>query len=199
MTEILVINPETSEIELGTDSVELLEAYRTINSLNYNKQPGDTEGRKRTRVKTELKYVYLMYHPRTLYREYSEEEKHFEAKMESKLPENWVPSTELELFIAAYRKHSKPRVEKLLDAAEKAIDKVRIYLETVNFSERTAGGAIVNHPGDILKLISDLPKTAQSLQELQQQAKSHLIAPATKSRGDQQMGWLMEEKPLERI
>lgn len=199
MNEILVVNKETGEVEIGNDGAHLIAAYRTIDSLNYNKQPGDIDGRKRNRKKAELKYVWFMYHPATPYREYSESERDIEARLEAKLPDTWVPSTELQLFIAHYTKDTKSRVLKLLDAAEKAIDKVRHYLETVNLNERTAGGSAVNHPGDVLKLIADLPKTAQALQDLQTQAKSHLIAPAKKSRGDAEIGWIMEEKQEERI
>lgn len=198
MIDLLVINKETGEVEFSDEALAL-EVVKTLRSLNYNKQEGDADGRKRERIKREKRYVWFMYHPLTPYREYSEKEKLIEAKLEAKLPDDWVPSSELVAFIAEYIKHTKTRILRLLDSAEKAVDKVRIYLETVDLSERTAAGGIVNHPTDVIKLISDLPKAAQSLQELQLQAKSHLLAPAKKSRGDAEIGWIMEEKQEERL
>lgn len=197
-TEILRIN-EDGEVEITNEGVELIEVVKVLKSLNYNKQQGDHDGRKRLRLKNELKYVFLVHHPRSPYREYSDSEKDIEAKLEIGLPSDWVMSTELKLFITKFRDYTYTRLMKLLDAAEKAIDKVRDYLEKVDFSERTGTGNVVNHPTDIMKLIADMPKVASGLRELQQQAKTQMVGARSKSRGDHETGWIMEEKQAEHL
>lgn len=172
-----------------TDEFRSMPEFRTIWTLEYNKGKGDHDGRKRDRAKAELLYVEYMYNPKTPYRDYSEKDREEQARLDTGLTGDWEPSKELLSVIKKYKDSVTTRFYKLLTAAENAIDKIRNYLDTVDLTKETSSGNLVNHPTDVIKVLSDLPKLATALKALQEQAKYDLVS-SSKTKGDHEVGWM---------
>lgn len=195
MVKILKIDEAGEIIGFEEEELSTLSVFKSILTLKYNQQPGDIDGRKRNRAKAEMKYVFLRYDPRSPYREYNEVDRENESRIEVGFPADWAPSVELKLFIQAYEKIvNSDRFMRLCKAAESAIDKLETHLKNIDFTEKNNSGGLVNNPKDVINIISSLPQVAAGLKALQEQAKYNLLSPS-KSKGDQEMGWLMEERP----
>lgn len=185
--EWIKINDE-GEIEFVSEEVKLVPEIQALKTLAYNKGPGDHDGRKKLRAKTELKYLYLVYSPKSPYKDYSEVDRVAEAKLDCKLPDSWEESTELKLLIPKFKKGNSSKVERLLATVTKFLDKFEIHLNTIDLTERTATGGLLYDPKKILETLNQLPKVAATVQELEQQVKYGLIS-TTKVQGDHELGW----------
>jgi hypothetical protein len=184
----LKIDPDTGEIELVSEEVKMVPVLQALSALNYNKAKGDLDGRKRYRMRAELKYMYFMYSFTSPYVDYNETERHVEALIDAGLPEDWKPSKEFTEAADKYRKASPNKVMRLLKTTESFVDKFEVYLNGIDLNERTPSGAAVHDPSKIMTTIQKLPGLAQTLFELQSQARMGIIA-SKGSRGDQELGW----------
>lgn len=188
MTNLVRVDDDGEVIGIE-DEYKVMPEFKALWTLDYNKGPRDHDGRKRLRAKSELLYMWSMYSPRTPYRDYSEKDREEQSREDSSLPPEWEPSKELSVAIEKYKKCTETRFYKLLLGAEKAIDKVRDYLNTVDLTQTTSGGSLVNHPTDVMRVISDLPKMAAALKSLEEQAKYDIVS-TSKSKGDHEVGWM---------
>lgn len=184
----LKINEE-GDIEFVSDEIKLVPEMKSLLTLEYNKGKGDNEGRKKLRVKTELKYLYLVYSPKSPYKDYTEAERVLEAKLDCLLPQEWVESKELKLLVPKFKRGAESKVMRMLSTVERFIDKFDEHLNNINLNERTESGLIVHKPKEIMETLERLPRFAESLQELEQQAKSGVIVK-TSSKGDHEVGWM---------
>jgi hypothetical protein len=183
------------EAKLIREELELIPEFATMLSLKYNKQEGDIDGRKRTRATREFTYLWFMYSNYSPYREYDDEERRQESLIVSSLPADFKEGEELKLAVLAYKKLNETRILKLIKAAERAIDNLRKYFETVDFTERNNAGTLVNKPSEIIKAISDLDDVAEGLNKLANRQKNE-NNEFISARGSKQAGWLMENEKL---
>jgi hypothetical protein len=190
-----ILKVENNEAKLAREELELIPEFKTLLSLAYNKDKGDIDGRKRFRAIKELTYIWFMYSNSSPYREYDEKERKIESLQTATLPPNYPISTDLLAAIEKYKKLTDTRVLKLIRAAEKAIDRLREYFETVNFTERNSAGTLVNKPSEVISAISQLDKVSEGLERLatRQKAEKNQFVDA---RGTQESGWLMEQDKL---
>lgn len=188
MINILRIDEEGNILGYENNEITAIPEFKVLWSLDYNKRKGDVDGRKRARAKSELLYMYLMHDPRSIYVNYSEEEKHQEALVASQLPEDWKPSKEYLAVERTYTSVIDTRFYKVLKAAEKALDELRNFLSRVDLTGNNVEG-IQAKPKDIIDIISDLPKVSASLRQLQEQAKFSLTSPEH-SKADHEIGLL---------
>lgn len=186
--EWLRLNAE-GEIEFVSEEVKLVPELQHLLSTKYNKQEGDKEGRKKYRALTELKYMYLVYSYKSPYRDYSDEEKVKEAKLDCGFPESWEMSTELQLVVKKYEKGSPSKLARLLKTTESVLDKLDAYYRDIDFTERDKADKLVYDPKEVMSSLKQLPGLAATLQELEQQVKlGHVGTP--KSKGDHELGWM---------
>lgn len=191
MIKILKISPDGEFEGFEDNEVTQMPEFKAMLSLNYNKQPGDIDGRKRSRAHKEFLYLFYRRDPRSAYREYEDKDREEESKLTAGLPSDWLPSPEFRAVEQKYLSCVTTRYMKLLNAAEKAVDKVRSFLDTVDLTERTTSGSFVVSPKQIIEVIENLPKVAAGLKQLQEQAAYNQVS--TKSRGDKEIGWLAED------
>lgn len=191
MEKILTIT-ETGEVKFAQEEGALIPVYIPLTTLKYNKQPGDSDGKKRLRLQQELIYVWFMYSTKSIYKEYSEKERREEALLTAGLPSNFQESPELKAFIAKYKELNESRILKLTMAAEKAIDKLREYFETMDFTLKTDTGALVNKPSEVIRAIVELDKVATGLEKLAQRQRNEVKEGST-NRGNQEDGWIMDK------
>lgn len=190
-----ILKIEDNEAKLVREELELIPEFKALLSLNYNKDKGDQDGRKRFRATKEFTYIWFMYSNHSPYREYEEKERKLEALQTAGLPHNYPISTDLQAAIEKYKKLTDTRVLRLIRSAEKAVDKLRDYFETVDFTERNSSGTLVNKPSEIIKAIGDLDDVSSGLEKLatRQRAEKNQFVDA---RGTQEAGWLMEQDKL---
>lgn len=184
---------EDGKVELEAEEIKLIPEVQTLLSLAYNKQKGDNEGRKKYRALEELKYMYLAYSPKSPYRDFTQAERLAEAKIDCNFPEAWIESPELQAVIAKYQRSSLNKVANLLKTVTGFLDKFDTHLNTLNLNERLASGGLVHSPKSIMETLERLPRLAQTLQELEIQAKLGIITK-TSSRGDSEVGWMALEE-----
>ena len=171
-----------------SDEALLVEEFRILHSLNYNKQPGDTQGRERRRAIAECKYIYHRYDYRSEFSEYGDEERHVEALIAAGLPEDYTFSPELKACIDRFIELQDTRMLKVLTTAEKALDKLRLYLDSIDFSEKDKNDNLVHKPKEIMASIADLGNINKKLKELRKLVKAELKETAT-LRGDHEGGF----------
>lgn len=191
--EILIF--KDGEVQLARKEMELIPEFAPLLTLNYNKQAGDLEGRKRNRAFSEFTYIWFRHAHASPYREYNEAERHLESLATAKLPADYRKSSEM---LAAEKWYDdyinrKSRRFRLVSSAHRAVDKLQEYLDNVDFTRETQNGLLVNKPSDVMKIIGDLAKLAESLDELEARLKSERQEFAS-TRGAQEPGWLMEKE-----
>jgi len=180
---------DDGEVELNMEEVKLVPELQPLLTLNYNKQPGDKDGRKKYRLKTELKYLYLMYSPRSPYANFSEAERLAEAKSDCGLHVSWEESKELKDLVPKYFKANQPKAARLLETVRRFIDKFEIHLNRIDLDERNAAGGLIHSPKAVMETLERMPRLAETLQELENQVKSGIIVK-TSSKGDHELGWM---------
>lgn len=186
--EWLKINEE-GDVEFISEEVKLVPQVQAILALAYNKGPKDFDGRKKYRAKREMKYLYLAYSPRSPYKDYNELERIAEAKIDCEFDAVWQESTELKELVPKFKRGNESKVTRLLATVEKFVDKFEAHLNSIDLNERTGTGGLVHSSKAIMETLERLPRFAETLQELEQQAKSGVIVKTT-SRGDQEVGWM---------
>lgn len=190
MIKIFKIGEEGEFVGFENNEVTAIPAFKAMLALNYNKQKGDIDGRKRFRAKSEFFYMYLMYDPRSPYVNYTEQERHEESLRDAGLDSDWKPSEEFNKVKEKYLLCVESRFYKVLKSAEKALDQIRVFLDSVDLSDPSKS---TTKPKDIIDIIADLPKVSASLSQLQEQAKLSL-SPVSQSKGDHELGFLATRK-----
>ncbi len=181
------------KVKLLREELELIPEFRPLLALNYNKGEGDVDGRKRHRAEREFTYMWFMYSFLTPYYDSSESERHEESLKTADLPSDYKFSEELKAAIARYKSLQNTLVLRLINAARKGIDKLISYYETIDFTERTATGAVVHDPGKFMasvKQIADLQVQMQQLDELQ---RKELQTLSNGMKSTKQVGFIMEQ------
>lgn len=189
--EWINVNAE-GELEI-TDEAKLVPEVQALLTLKYNKGPKDHDGRKRFRVHEELRYMRLVYSPKSPYRDYYEDERIAEARLDCGFPKEWVESPELKAAIGKYIKGAVSKVSRSLNTTERFLEKFEKHLNKIDLDERTATGGIVHDPAKVMNTLKALPDFLQTIQELERQAKNDIIANP-KSKGDHELGWMALNK-----
>jgi hypothetical protein len=183
------------DLEFVMEEVKLVPEIQTLLTLKYNKDTkGDMDGRKKYKALNELKYMYLVYSPKSPYRDYlTEKEKIQEAKNDCNLSEHWVESPELKLAIAKYIKGSENKTTNSIKIIERFLDKFSTHLENIQLDERNASMGLVHDPGKVMTTLEKLPSFLKTLEELEKQSRLGLVATPT-SKGDHELGWMAMNK-----
>lgn len=186
--EWLKIN-EDGEVEFVSEEIKLVPEVQELMTLKYNKGPKDADGRKKFRMKAELKYMYLNYSRRGPYRDYSPTERLEESKRDCGFDTNWKESEELKAVVAKYTKASPNKLLRLLHTSEGVLDKLDTYFQNIDFSLKDDKGALLYEPKEVMDSLNKLPRLASTLQELEQQVNLGSIG-LPKSKGDHELGWM---------
>lgn len=171
-----------------SDEALLISEFKALHLLAYNKQAGDTQGRDRKRAISECRYIYHMYDYRSEFSEYDDEERHQESLLAAGLEEGYIFSDELKACIKKFVQLQETRMLKVLTTAEAALDKLRLYLDGIDFLEKDKNGNLVHKPKEIMASIADLGNINKKLKELRKLVKAELKETAT-LRGDHEGGF----------
>jgi len=178
------------DLEFVMEEVKLVPEVQTLLSLKYNKDTkGDMDGRKKLKALNELKYMYLVYSPKSPYKDYlTEKEKVQEAKTDCNFTEFWVESPELKLATVKYLKGNENKTTNSVKVITKFLDKFSTHLESIDLNERNSSGSLVHDPGKIMATLEKVPSFVKTLEELEKNSRLGLVAAPT-SKGDHELGW----------
>lgn len=183
------INDE-GEIEFVNEEVKLVPEVQAMLRANYNKGPGDHDGRKKLKAKKEIKYLVLGYSRKSPYADYNEKERLKQAFIDAKLEEPWNPSVELEALIPKFKEGNKNRVTRMIYAAMRFLDKLETQIDSIDLNERNmTSGALIHNPKQVMDTLRGLPAMAETLTELERQARTDIVKK-TSSKGDHELGWM---------
>jgi len=170
-----------------SDEALLIEEFRALYTLAYNKRKGDVQGRERKRAIQECRYIYHMFDYRSEFSEYEDDERHIEACVSAEIDKDYKQSKEMKACITIFNKLQETRMLKTLTTAEQTLDKVREYYNAVDFLEKDEKGALVHKPKDIMASIADLGSVNKKLGDLRKQVKAEL-KDTESLRGDHEGG-----------
>jgi hypothetical protein len=175
---LLRIN-ENFEVIPERETLAIIPEFAELFTLNYNKQEGDVQGRKRERAKAELIYIYFMYDFRSEYANLDEEERHEQSMHAAGFPVDYDISKQLTAAIEKFRELQDTEELKLLRSAYGVATKLRTYFDTVEVDDTNAKSLIDN--------MSKIGNVLESLKKVEESVKKALSGNK-RIRGDQVKG-----------
>ena len=159
-----------------TEEAYAIKEFNELLTLGYNKQKGDTQGRKRLRGIKELEFIFFFVDYRSEFAKYPKEERRIEALHAAGLDETYKISKELTAAITQYRKLQETRPVKLLNAARQAVDKMTEYFDSVELTIEGPNGTLIPNPDvqakDVMANLANLAKVLKGLDDLEDQIKT---------------------------
>lgn len=170
------------QLEINEPEILLIKEFKALVDRDKTKR--------KDRVTRELTYIWLALDYKSLYSQYSEQERHVEALNDSGLTENEFNDP---IFREACRKYrnlqDSNKSIKLLNAARMAADQFVEYFETIiDLNERDQNGKPVFSAEKVMKEMAQLSKVHEQLVALEAQVKQELEV-SSGTRGGVQKGF----------
>lgn len=142
-------------------------------------------------------YAYLMEDFRSPFRNYTDEERHQEAKNASGLRQRKIEAKTTERLLSRYRElMEQNKILSMISSMYKSLDKLKVYFETINFEEKVESGARkgthLYSPTELIKVIKEAKFLMETIKHLEEQAREEL-AEDTVTKGGHEIGWIMEQ------
>lgn len=186
--QIFIFDNATNSLRIDDYSILLVKEFAKLWEPERNKTKDDKKGELRLRAYKELTYIYLVLDFKSPYFKYLERDKHEAALADSGLTEEDLRDED---FLAAFRKYRELQEEDpilaLIKTAYNTIYKMRIHLDSIDFSEVDVDGKPIYKPKDVIADLTSISKVRTELQTLEQLHKTGLAAQE-KTRGDQTPG-----------
>lgn len=189
MTDIFLYDNSTGEITLNEYEILLVKEFATLYDASRNKCKKDPTGINRLRTWREFKYIFLMLDFKSPYLEYIEQERHEQAMKDSELTDKEWEDPD---FRAACRKYMEikdsSRILSLIKTAFRTLEKMRVFLDNIEFTDMDGNGKYLNDPKKVLESIGQIKKMNDYLRELENDYKKDQESTNTRYRGDVEIG-----------
>lgn len=130
----------------------------------------------------ELAFIYFYSDPRSDYQYITIPEARMEAIKEGEgLPSTWKPDKDLLEAIKFYETF-KPMSSLLLDDSRKMINKLRDYIDNIDFNETDKNGKPIHTLSSITSTIKQIPELTKTLNEAERLVNQEMLE-AAKARG----------------
>lgn len=186
--QLFIYDNATNSLRIDDYSILLVKEFAKLWELERNKCKEDKSGELRLRAYKEFTYIYLVLDFKSPYFKYVEREKHEAALADSGLTEEDLKDED---FLNAYRKYEEIQeadpILALIKTAYHTIYKMRVHLDSIDFSETDIDGKPLYKPKDVIGDLTSISKIRTELQTLEQLHKTGLAAQ-NKTRGDQTPG-----------
>lgn len=194
--ELLIFNADTGLNDVNWKDLVDYDEFKALYALNYNKQAGDIDGRKRVRATKEIKYLKSFYDPMSAQNRkgLSKEEKLLDIASMYNLPLNFEESEELIAAKNVYIQNFEFVAYKLLKSTRNVIIQYISSLDDIhkkqkefsNNKEVTEEGlkAAVENGKYIITLVKELPNALTSLQDLEEKIANNQLGSTTSVFGD---------------
>lgn len=189
MTDIFLYDNSTGTLSLNVHEILLVREFAKLYDTARNKCKEDPKGTSRLRAWREFKYIFLMLDFKSPYLEYIEQDRHESALADSGLTqEEWEDPD----FKAACRKYfeikDSSRVLSLIKTSFRTLEKLRVFLDNLDFTDVDGNGKYLNDPKKTLESINQIGKMNDYLKELELNYKKDQMSVAAKFRGDAEIG-----------
>lgn len=188
--QIFIFDNATNSLRIDDYSILLVKEFAKLWEPERNKCKEDKKGEQRIRAFKEFTYIYLVLDFKSPYFKYLERDKHEAALADSGLTEDDLKDED---FIAAYHKYQEMQeadpILSLIKTAYHTIYKMRVHLDSIDFSEIDADGKPIYKPKDVIGDLTSISKIRAELQTLEELHKTNQEA-AAKVRGDVPLGLL---------
>lgn len=179
----------SGEVSINNESILLIREFDTLMDNERNKTKEDKLGKLKTKAFKEFKYIYLFFDWESPYFQYSEQERHKESLLDSKLTDSEFKDS---LFLEACKKYETMQNMlldvRLLKAAMEAIESQIYYLAHVDLNERDQiTGKPIFKSKDLIAEIKGCKDLISSLRELESQVKKGMETESN-LRGGTQIG-----------
>ena len=165
-----------NRIELNVPEILLVDEFAKLMTNERNMCKEDPEGKYGLRAFREFTYIWLAIDWKSVYADYTEQERHQEALRDAQMTEEEFNNPE---FRAACRKYraiqESNRSIKLLQAAQNTVDKFIDYFNNVDPEERDPlTGKPIFKVKDLMAEISSLSKVSDELVALEKMVKKEI-------------------------
>ena len=176
-----------NRIELNTPEILLVNEFAKLMEHGRNVCKEDPHGVLGLRAFREFTYIWLAIDWKSIYSNYSEQERHQEALRDAQMTEEEFNNPEFRAACRKYREiQESNRSIKLLHAAQNTVDKFIDYFNNVDPEERDPmTGKPVFKVKDLIAEISSLSKVHDELQALESIVRKDLVE-STNLRGGAQ-------------
>lgn len=158
------------QIKIIDEHLLLVKQFRDLFDIEFNKgYKNDSTGEARKKAFDILCYIYLVYDWRTTFTEFSDSEKHESALESAEIEDETIlKDPRVSACIQKYLEIQDTRLVKLLKSANRTIDELRIYFETLDLQERDPEtGKPMFTAKDAISNLTTLSKAVNSLKELE--------------------------------
>ena len=191
MLKLFLYDNERAKVVLNEPDILLIKEFAALMDNERNKTKTDKKGEFKELAFKELKYIYLAIDWRSPYKEYTQQEKHEAALLDSGLTEE---EFEDQTFRAACRKYIQLQetsiVGSLLQSQYNVIYKMKVYYDTIDLTTLKEDGTPVYKTKDILAEMASTAKALDGLKELEQMWKKEQELEASSIRGDLEPGFM---------
>ena len=176
INDIFVYDNSTNKINLNTPEILLVKEFNALLNPERNKCKEDPKGVLGLRAFREFTYIWLAICWKSVYADYSEQERHQEALKDAQLTEEEFNNPE---FRAACRKfkaiQESHRSIKMLKAAQNTVDSFIDYFNTLDLTAvDPQTGKFLNKTKDVITEISSLHKVHEELIILENAVKKEI-------------------------
>jgi len=188
--ELVKFNSETGLNEVNWEDLVDYPEFRALYALNYNKEAGDIDGRKRFRATREIKYLKSFYDPMSSENRkgLQEEEKRKRILAAYNLPIDFQESEELQAAKDVYLKNFEFIHYKLLSVTKRTImsfiSKLDVLQNTIDtFKEGESNENSLKNVIDsgkyILSLVKELPDALLTLRSIEEKIANDQLGGST--------------------
>ena len=189
MVDFFLYDNSTGAITLNEYEILLVKEFATLYDTSRNKCKKDPTGINRLRAWREFKYIFIMLDFKSPYLEYIEQERHEQAMKDSELTDKEWEDPD---FRAACRKYMEikdsSRILSLIKTAFRTLEKMRVFLDNIEFTDMDGNGKYLNDPKKVLESIGQIKKMNDYLRELENDYKKDQESTNTRYRGDVEIG-----------
>ena len=165
-----------NRITLNIPEILLVREFAELMKNERNMCKEDPKGIYGLRAFREFTYIWLAIDWKSIYADYTEQERHQEALRDANMTEEEFNNPE---FRAACRKYrdiqESNRAIKLLKAAQTAVDEFIDYFNNIDLQDRDpVTGKYLNKTKDVMAEMSNISKVLEELQTLESLVKKDL-------------------------
>lgn len=180
-----------NRVKLNLPEILLVKEFATLIEPKRNICKEDPKGEKCLRAFREFTYIWLAIDWKSVYSDYSEQERHEEALKDAHMTEEEFNNPEFRAACRKYREiQESNRSVRMLQAAQTTVDNfIEYFTNIVDLNDRDANNKPIFKVKDIISEISSLSKVNEELKILEGQVKKEMME-TTNIRGGVTDGFL---------
>ncbi len=165
-----------NRIELNIPEILLVSEFAALMDKTRNICKEDPKGVYGLRAFKEFTYIWLAIDWKSIYADYSEQERHQEALRDAGITEEEFNNPEFRAACRKYRNiQESNRAIKLLKAAQNTVDEMIDYFNNINLQERDPiTGKYLVKTKDVMSEMSSVSKVLEELQTLEHLVKKEI-------------------------